>query len=94
MVNSAPTNTDLIFTMVGFMSLPSSMAGVTIEEGGREDLDRLYASAHANHMFPVLTGHMKVFVLISENCRNLVVASSCDVQEHEGDIFDSPFDVD
>lgn len=34
----------------------------------------------------------RAYVLASEGHENVIVASSCHVEEYEGDIFESPFD--
>lgn len=100
------TMVDLIFEMVMFVSLPRSMRGVRLEEGTAEDVERLTAANSevgqtlnrtkwtiwAEEEF--LNSGPRPFALVSENNRNLIVAGQCWVEEHEGNMFDSPFDFD
>lgn len=78
-----PTNVDIVFLGVEYMSLPRSLrGGLTLEPATADDLhgrEALRAGAHA-------------WVLLSEGRRFVVVAASVTIAENDGDIFDSPFE--
>jgi hypothetical protein len=82
---SAPVNVDLVFDGVEFVSCRRLMRGIELLEASSEDLRRVVDA------IGVVGNGDRVFVLSSEGVRHLVVASSLQVSEHDGDIFDSPF---
>lgn len=79
------TNVDLIFDGVEYVSCPRMLRGIELVSPSLEDLHQVPPDVR-----PVQPPD-RLFVLASSGVRHLVVASSCRVEEHEGDIFDSPF---
>ena len=80
-------NVDLVFVGVEYVSVPRHLRGVTVEEGGAKDIAGAAAAISKNE-----AKEERVFVLVSEGQRHLVVAAHCSVSEHDRDIFDSPFE--
>lgn len=81
--DDAATNTDVVFTGVVFMELPTDFDGLRIAEGDSSRLDRI----------PALEGRrtrgMKVYILTSAGREHLIVAASATVSENELDLFES-----
>lgn len=77
-------NIDLVFVGVEYMSVPRLLRGVVLEHGADEDV--LVANVAIGDV-----DRDRVFVLVSEGRRHLVVASACQVDENDGDVFGSPF---
>ncbi len=77
-------NVDLVFVGVDYMALPSRLHGVLLDFG--TDDDRMSVTALTGENYPG-----QVYVLVSEDCRHLVFAATCQVGENDKDIFDTPF---
>ncbi|WP_136518138.1 hypothetical protein [Cellulomonas telluris] len=80
------TNVDLLFAGVELISCPRLLRGLVVEQAGPDDVRAARAALGQEIDAP-----LEVFVLVSEGRRNVVVASSLRLHEHQGDIFDSPF---
>ena len=78
-------NVDLVFDGVEFISCPRLMRGLRLDAPGADDIRRVQNAGRE------IGPADKVFVLVSRGFRHLVVASSLRMNEHDGDIFDSPF---
>ncbi len=77
-------NVDIVFVGVEFLCAPRLFRGLEFAQGTEEDVGRaaaLVAEVKAE----------RVFVLLSEGRRHLVVAAGFKVDENQQDIFDSPF---
>ena len=79
------TNIDIVFAGVEFVSAPRHLRGLDLGYGSPEDIDRVVAEIGEIE-------HGTVFVLSSAGRRHLVLAAGHRVSEHQGDIFDSPFE--
>lgn len=80
-----PTNIDMIFVGVEFITLPRHLKGVELMHGSIDDVERAGAALGRE------VDAEQVFVLVSEGNRFLVVAAAYKLDENEADIFDSPF---
>lgn len=80
------TNVDLVFDKVDYLSCPRTLPDLALVHADPADLDRV-AQAVGEVEPPA-----RVFVLVSQGARHLVVAASCRVIEHVGDPTASPFD--
>lgn len=78
-------NVDLVFAGVVFISCPRSMPGLRLDTASADDVRRVQNAGRE------IGPADEVFVLVSQGFRHLVVASSLRLNEHDGDIFDSPF---
>ena len=78
-------NIDVVFDGVEYLSLPRFLHGLVLAYGTCEDLVAAGVTMHE------VAGD-RVYVLVSQGQRHYVVASSCRVNENDGDIFDSPFE--
>ncbi len=79
-----PHNVDIVFAGVEFVCAPRLFRGLEFAHGAEEDVGRAAA----------LAGDVeadRVFVLLSEGRRHLVIAAGYKVDENQADIFDSPF---
>jgi hypothetical protein len=77
-------NVDLVFDGVEFISCPRMMPGIRLDTAGADDILHVQNAGHE------IGPADEVFVLVSRGFRHLVVASSLRMNEHDGDIFDSP----
>ena len=77
-------NVDVVLVGVEYLALPHVLDGLSIVPASDDDLRRVAVDF-------ALADRDSVFVLVSGGKRHLVVASSCEVNENDGDIFDSPF---
>ena len=82
---SQSKNIDLIFAGVEFVALPRLLRGIVLEHGNASDGETA-ALALGRPALPE-----RVFVIISQNRRHIIVAAGYKMAENDGDIFDSPF---
>lgn len=80
-----PTNIDIIFVGVEFISAPRHFNGVELTQGTPDDIKSVSGAVGRE----VQAEH--VFVLMSEGSRFFVVAAAFKLDENECDIFESPF---
>jgi hypothetical protein len=78
------TNIDLLFDGVELISCPRMLRGLELVEPQPADVTR------AAELVGVVRPSQKVFVLVSQGVRALVVAAVCWVDENRHDIFWSP----
>ena len=81
----ATTNVDLVFDGVEYICCPRMLRGAELVEATPEDIQRVRRDVGE------VREPDRLFVLVSGGARYFVVASSCRVDEHTADIFDSPF---
>lgn len=79
----AESNVDLIFVGVDYLAVPHSLKGVVVDHGAGQDVAAVNAAY--GEVVPE-----RVFALLSQGHRHLIVAVACRVAENDGDIFDSP----
>ncbi len=76
-----PSTVDLIFEDVDYLSCAAELVGVEVVRAEADDLARVPGAAAGR----------RVFVLLSGETRNLVVASALRIVEHDSDPSLSPF---
>ena len=81
-----PTNVDLVFAGVEYIGCPRMMRGLGVVDPSPQDTRIAQASAGE------FREPDRLFVLLSGGVRHFIVATSCRLDEHDTDIFDSPFD--
>jgi hypothetical protein len=79
-------NVDLLFAGVEFLSAPRHLRGLVVESASADDLSR------AQEAMGREVAAERLFVLVSNGHRHLVVAAGSEVRQHDGDIFDDPFE--
>ena len=79
------TNVDLVFDGVEYICCPRMLRGVELVAATAEDIQRV-----RQHVGEVREPD-RLFVLVSDGARHFIVASSCRIDEHTADIFNSPF---
>lgn len=79
------SNVDLIFDQVEYLACPQSLPDLALVHAEDDD------QARAGAALGIETVPGRVFVLLSQGQRHLVVAASCRVIEHVGDPLASPF---
>jgi hypothetical protein len=82
------TNVDLLFVGVKYVDLAQKLSGPSLIVGDEAD-----SIAVSRALSRSLSANESVVALVAAGRRNLVVATAFEVQEIEGDIFDSPFDL-
>lgn len=83
----AALNVDIVFVGVEYVAAPRLMHGIHLLPGEPDDVARVTRETERE-----LGAVDRVFVLSSAGHRHLVVAAGYRVEEHQRDIFDSPFD--
>lgn len=77
-------NVDLVFVGVEYLAVPRILRGIVLERGSAEDRMRLADVGQD-------ADPERLYILVSEGSRHPIVAVACRVDEHDRDIFDSPF---
>jgi hypothetical protein len=77
---------DLIFVGVEYLNAPRHLGEIAVSEATADEIQRL------QEILQKRVVSSRVWALQSSRGRFLVVAAALKVQEHIGDIFDSPFD--
>jgi hypothetical protein len=81
------TSVDIICTGLEYLAAPRHLDEITVSEATQIELDRLQKILGSRFSPP-----LRAWALESLGERFLIVAASLKVQEHLGDIFESPFD--
>lgn len=80
------TNVDIVFVAVEYLSLPSSMRGLTLEQPTRQDLEGLASQLGRT------PDRADVCILQSQGRRFAVVGKLVAVRENDWDIYESPIE--
>lgn len=83
---SASTNVDIVVVGVEYLSLPTLLRGVIVEEGTAKE------QAQMSGLLGRMLADEGVWALVSSQVRYLVVGVQLDVRENTMDIFESPFE--
>jgi hypothetical protein len=79
------TSIDIIFVGVEYLAAPRQLGEITISEADEIEIGRL------EEILGKRLPPSRVWALQGSRQRSLVVAVALKVQEHRGDIFESPF---
>jgi hypothetical protein len=80
------TSIDIICVGVEYLAAPRHLGEITVSEATAAEIERLEEILGKNLLPP-----SRVWALQGSRQRSLVVGVALKVQEHRGDIFDSPF---
>ena len=81
--DTEPENLDLVFGAVEYFSLPTSLNGLDIAEGGAAELAAL------GPLVGDLPPWAKLFIITSQGQRHLIVAGFWRLERNRRDIFDT-----
>jgi hypothetical protein len=79
------TSIDIICVGVEYLAAPRHLGEITVSEASEAEIGRL------EEILGKKLPPSRVWALQGSRQRSLVVAAALKVQEHRGDIFDSPF---
>jgi hypothetical protein len=82
------TSIDIICAGVQYLALPRHLGEITISKANKAEIKRLEEILQKGKLEET---HLEAWTLQSSRERFLIAALTLKIQEHHGDIFDSPF---